>query len=250
MQKENVNQFVFRKREQGARIHLPVSLVIDKSASTERIRDTITTCTQNLIEKFREDIVLRGIVEVQIVYFSGQYQPAEFHPLNEITPESLVMPKSFGTTNTGAALLYALRRLDEKKAEWQNAGEEYFQPYLFLLTDGYPTAGEGAPPDVKEDVRINYENAAKRIRKAESEDEKKLVFIAAGIHDEEGGYEADMEKLRELSAHHERIISVKHGENWNSIEKFFDLMYEMTGGMSDDTPPEVIIASCFGSYPR
>ena len=230
------------RAEDTPKEHLAVSIVVDKSESTADIHDLLNTCTRDLVTKLKKDLLFKGIVELQVVFFSGTYQEADFVPLEQISPSSLVVPKSEGYTHTGQALLYALEQLQKKKNYWKQKAEHYYQPMLFLLTDGFPDAGEGAPDDVVKDVREAYEMAGDQIKKLESSkpnESPKLLFVAAGI-ERKNGISANMDKLRELSSHPERILSVTHGNGLNGIEKFFDLIYQMTYtmGMQHNTPSE------------
>ena len=217
---------VVQPREAGPRIHLPVSIVIDKSESTGDIRDLLNRGAQSLIQSMKKELTFRGIVDLLVIHFSSENEVImDFQPLEQISEHALDIHSSRGHTDTGKALLTALDALDRKKMEWKRSGEKYFQPLLFLLTDGYPDAGSGAPEEV---VRTR-------------ERAEKIVFIAAGIQ-LKYGCQANMDMLRELSGYPERILQISDfDENANSIQQFYHLIHESTKAMYTGTPVEDVI---------
>ena len=231
--------FVVPSRGNGPRSHLPVAIVIDKSTSTNDIKDLLNNCIVNLVTRMQKETIFRNTVDLLVVHYSSEHEViADFETLDDVNPHSLVIERSHGFTHTGGALLYVLQRLDEKKFEWKNSAEKYYQPLLFLLTDGYPDAGKGAPPNVKKVVDESYAAAANEIKNREKE--QKLVFIAAGI-EQQNGECADMARLSELSIYPERIIHVKEAGHLNEIEKFFHLIYESTNATFSNTPVDDVI---------
>ncbi len=231
--------FVVPSRGNGPRLHLPIAIVIDKSTSTKDIKDLLNNCIVNLVNNMKKETTFRNTVDLLVIHYSSEYEViADFEILDNVNPYSLVIKNSHGFTHTGGALLYVLQRLDEKKFEWKNLAEKYYQPLMFLLTDGYPDAGKGAPTNVKKYVADSYVTAANEIKNREKEE--KLVFIAAGI-EQQNGECADMAKLSELSIHPERIIHVKEAGHLNEIEQFFNLIYESTNATFSNTPVDDVI---------
>ncbi|MBQ9521069.1 MAG: VWA domain-containing protein [Oscillospiraceae bacterium] len=233
---------VFRvaTKDKRPKSHLPVAILIDKSLSTGNIRGIMETCARELLQRLKAELTFKGIVEVLIVFFSDTYQEADFTPLDNIDPAKFVVPESEGTTNTGKALLYALGQFKERKIVWQQAGEDYFQPLMFLLTDGKPTAGELQNPKYAEahakaekEVKEAYAEAAREIRAWE--DGRKLIFIAAGVQRRDGE-SADMDSLHELSEHDDHIFSVTDGEGLDGVQRFFNEIYTMTQLVYKRTP--------------
>lgn len=231
--------FIVPKRKNGPKAHLPVALLIDKSASAEDIRPILNTCVEKLIKTLRQDTALRGIVELYVAFFSNTYEVvADFEPIETIRLEQLYLSDCHGFTETGRALLEVLQRLDEKKIEWKRKSEKYYQPLVFLLTDGYPDAGKGAPIEMVKRVRQDYQMAAQQIRAREKAE--KIVFLAAGI-EQVNGVSADMAKLRELTIYPERIVKVCESNEICKIERFFNLIYESTNATFNNTPVGEII---------
>lgn len=233
--------FYIPPREAGPKTHLPVCIVIDKSESTEDIRDLLNQGAQSLIRSMKEELTFRGIVELLVVQFSSETEiTVDFKPLEQIGEHDLDIGRSEGFTATGRALLTALDRLDQRKMEWKRQGEEYFQPLLFLLTDGYPDAGIGAPDEVVQDIKETYEIAAREIR--DREDGKKLVFIAAGLQ-QQNGYQANMEELRRLSAFPDRVLQISDFEgNSQKIKEFYQLIHRATDALLTDTPIQDVLS--------
>lgn len=232
--------FVVPKRKNGPKAHLPVAILIDKSGSAEDIRTLLNKCTEKLIRTMQQEVAFHGIVELYVAFYSSNYVVAcDFEPLEKITPEQISISKCEGYTETGRALLEVLQRLDEKKIQWKRNAERYFQPLLFLLTDGYPDAGKGAPLEVKKRIDRDYHMAAQQIKLRESAE--KIVFIAAGV-EQANGICADMTKLRELTIHPERIIQVNNTKSLGEVERFFNLIYESTNATFNNTPLDVIIS--------
>lgn len=226
-------------RARGAVKHLPVAIIVDHSSSTEDIRELLNSCSKNLIQSMKKEVTFHGVVQLLVILYNHNYQTiVDFQPLESVADNALYIEKSTGATNTGKALLHALERLDEKKVQWKRAGEEYYQPLMFLLTDGYPDPGKGASDELREQVEQAYQAAANRIRSKESSD--KIVFAAAGI-EQKNGYHANMARLRELSSFSDRIITVTDADTGvNQIEQFYNLIKVATSATLANTPLDSI----------
>lgn len=152
-------------------------LLLDTSGSMwgDRIREL-----NNALAVFKDDLVQDSLavkrVELTVVTFGGQ-------PLMR---QHFVHPDAFDTTpletdgNTpfGAAVNYGLDLLEERKAEYRNAGIAYYRPWLFVISDGAPTD--------------EWQAAAARSKQAEAD--KKVAFFSVGVTG------ADMEILKQFSA--------------------------------------------------
>jgi len=84
-----------------------------------------------------------------------------------------------GSTDLGGGVNTALDRLEARKSEYKQAGIDYFQPWLVLMTDGQPTTQ-------------NHVVASRRA--LDMEDQAKLVIMPIGI-----GSFADMHVLSTFS---------------------------------------------------
>jgi uncharacterized protein YegL len=108
------------------------------------------------------------------------------------------------------------------------------KPLVFLLTDGYPDAGIGAPGEYVEAVRKNYEEAAALIKEQEADDS--LYFCAVGIQ-RSNGVGANMETLRRLSDKPDRIFKLDEESILNEgVDRFCQMIYDTAKAMSNNTP--------------
>jgi uncharacterized protein YegL len=155
-------------------------LVLDVSSSMagdsiQQLQEGLVTYKDQLVA----DDLARKRVEVGVVTFGGTVQVASpFTTAEFFTPPTLV---ATGDTPMGTAVLTALDLVKARKEEYKAAAAQYFQPWVFLITDGAPT-----------DVNTpQWTEAVRRVH--EDEDRKVLSFFAVGV---EG---ADMGRLRELS---------------------------------------------------
>ena len=233
--------FQINPRASGPKTHLPVCIVIDRSESTSDIRDLLNQGAQSLIRSMKRELTLRGIVELLVIQFSKETEvTVSFKPLEQVREHDLDIGKSEGFTATGQALLTALDLLDQKKMEWkQSKAEKYFQPLLFLLTDGYPDAGIGAPPEVEREIAETYAQAAQEIR--ERERAKKLVFVAAGIQ-QQNGARANLEELRRLTCFPDHVLRASDfSDGSQNISQFYQLIHESTKAMYTGTPIDDVI---------
>lgn len=231
-------------RSAGPKVHLPVAIVIDRSESTGDIQSLLNQCAQKLIRNMKGHLLLNNVVDLLVVFYNHEYETAvDFLPLSQVGEHDLDIHDCWGTTATGTALLYALQRLDEKKAEWHMDGEEYRQPMLFLLTDGYPSPGYTARKEYHQLFEDQYARAADQIRSRELEN--KLVFMAAGIQQSNGEC-ADMEKLKQLTNYPDHILRVSDvvGE-FDHVERFYDLIYLSTNAMFENTPIDSVVGGFF-----
>ena len=234
--------FKVLRRNDGPRIHIPVALIIDRSESTNDIRADLNKCIYELLEKMKHEETFRKAVDLLVVFFDSDYECIlDFVPLDDVRPEDVSIVKSSGFTSTGRALLYVLERLDEKKIEWKKSAEKYYQPLVFLLTDGYPDAGYGAPRGVVEKINEDYKMAASEIR--QREDDNKITFISAGI-EREDGVSADIKRLEELTHYKDRVFRLCKDTPTSGIERiddFFKLIYESTSATFTHTPIDDVI---------
>lgn len=118
------------------------------------------------LASFREELVSDSLamqrVDVGIVTFG----PAQVHtPFT--TAGAFIAPTlhANGDTPIGEAIRLGLNMLEQRKAEYRNAGIVHYRPWVFMITDGAPTD--------------EWMTAAAAIR--ESEASKKLAFFAVGV---------------------------------------------------------------------
>lgn len=209
-----------RKLGYFARRRIPVGILCDISSSMEDVRDIINSAMEKLILDLQKSENFKKSVDLLVVFFNGEVElKVNFEPLENVNVSSLKIERMYGYTNTGKALLEVERLLQEKKNEYKSNMIEYYQPKLFLLTDGYATAWQGAPDIEFVKIQETYKLAADVIHRLESE--RKLSFAAAGIQRKKGP-SANMTKLRELS---KNVVCVSEDiTEMNQIKCFFDLI--------------------------
>jgi uncharacterized protein YegL len=154
----------------------PCILLLDTSGSMSG--DPIRQLNEG-IQAFRDELLQDELaarrVEVAVVTFGPVQTAADF-----ATPDMFFPPvlDSGGDTPMGAAVMHALRMVEDQKQVYRANGIAYFRPWIFLITDGGPTD--------------SYKAAASAA--CEGETAKKFNFFAVGVRG------ADFEKLKEFSA--------------------------------------------------
>lgn len=225
--------------------HRPIAILIDRSKSTMNIRKDLNRIAEQALQKMKSFTEYRSITEILAIQFDTEPEvTAEFTKLEQTPIHALTIARSDHCTDTGKALLLALELLDQKKEACKEAGETYHQPICFLLTDGSPDPGSGAPEHEIRAYERRYAEAAAEIKKREAEE--KLTFVAAGIYVSEH-QRANMDKLRELSNHPDRIVEL-NGKNGDlsAIEKFFEVIIQATNARPDATPIDALVDNSLG----
>jgi uncharacterized protein YegL len=101
--------------------------------------DELNKGVKNFIESIKKDDIARYSAEISIVTFSGKPQIAlDFHSIERINTPILQIDDK-GGTSIGSAVELALKLLEKRKIEYGDAGVDYYQPWLVLMTDGQPT---------------------------------------------------------------------------------------------------------------
>lgn len=227
--------------------HRPVCLLMDRSDSVAsdngRLMEGINRCSIDAVRRLKEQVLYRDMTELLIIHFATEPEiKAEFVKLEELKEEHILIAQTKGCTNTGKALLKALDLLEQKKAECKKKGEEYVQPLLFLITDGYPDPGKLTRADQKEaharavaEYQESYARAAARIKEMEQAD--KLVFVAGGITVDQD-LRADMDKLRELTSKPDQVVELDCSGDLSSLADFFEIILQATESRLDRSPIE------------
>lgn len=116
-----------------------------------------------LVAEIHKDPLSRRRVELSFLPYGTQIaEPTPF-----TTVDNLVLPElqPMGITNTGAALERALDSIEERKQVYKNNGINYYQPMLFIISDGLSMD--------------SLEEASRRIKDLSAK--KKLSFFAIGV---------------------------------------------------------------------
>lgn len=161
----------------NAAARLPVCLCLDTSWSMagDPIRD-LNLGVRTFLDEVTDDPRARASAEIAVVTFGGSVRRvADFAPVDVQEVPELV---AAGATPMGEGVGQALDLLERQKQSYSQAGMEYFQPWLVLMTDGLPT-----------DSTEHVEQLASQLVT-----QRKLVVIPVGI-----GREADQATLRRFS---------------------------------------------------
>lgn len=118
---------------------IPVCLCLDVSGSM--IGEPINELNKGVnmfYDSIRDDEVASFPLEISIVTFgkSGAECVADFASL-AISPNPPILTAN-GFTPMGEAVNMALDNLKNRKQEYKDAGVDYYQPWLVLMTDGCP----------------------------------------------------------------------------------------------------------------
>ena len=197
---------------------VPVILCLDTSASMSG--DPISELAKGVelfYEAIFDDEIARYSAEIAIVTFGygGVQQPFDFGPVER---EPRLEIQAGGHTPMGEAVCKALDILKARKQKYQDAGVDYFQPWLVLMTDGMPN-----------DENIDYIYGAIR-RISDLVRQKKLSVFPIGI-----GFEADMDTLGRFSPERSplRLRELK-------FKEFFEWLSASVQRVSASTPGQEI----------
>jgi uncharacterized protein YegL len=117
---------------------IPVVLALDTSSSMsgEPIAE-LQRGVETFFEAIKSDEVARTSAEIAIVTFDSSVRT--LLDFRSIDTQEVPTLYANGTTSMGEGVLEALRLLEERKTSYQAAGVDYYQPWLVLMSDGYPT---------------------------------------------------------------------------------------------------------------
>lgn len=197
---------------------VPVCLCLDTSLSMEGTPiDELNKGVGLFYEAIKEDETALYSAEISIVTFGGDEARciADFTSL-ELQPYAPILDAS-GYTPMGEAVNMALDLLETRKNEYKERGVDYYQPWLILMTDGYPN---GDSQELSRSIN----------RTVELVNQRKLTVFPIGI-----GSEADMDTLAKFSPKRRplRLQGLKFRE-------FFSWLSKSVSKTSQSTPGEVV----------
>ena len=155
----------------------PVILLIDTSQSMSGKRiNQLNSGIAIFKQEVERDTTASLRVEVAIITFNDSVQTVQdFVTINQFYPPQLT---ANGLTAMGQGIELALDKVEQRKSIYKENGTQYYQPWVFLITDGEPTD--------------EWKESAQRVRQAVAEN--KLSFFAVGVQG------ADMNKLRQIAS--------------------------------------------------
>lgn len=192
---------------------VPVCLLLDNSWSMSGDPiDELNRGVRLFYEALLKDEVTKYSVEIAVVSFGGDVKvELDFEAIER---QKIPVLGTYGMTPMGEAVEKALSLLSKRKIEYQDAGVDYYQPWMVLMTDGSPTdIISHAVCSVREQVNKN-----------------KLLSLTIGI-----GNEADMNKLGEFSPKQKplKLQGLR-------FEKFFRWLSRSVAAVSQSMPGEKI----------
>lgn len=146
----------------------PCVLLLDVSNSMrgEPIK-ALNQGLQTFKQELNRDRLAKKRVEVAIVTYGSDIAVVQdFATADEFEPPTLVAK---GKAPMGEAIFHGLELLAARKAQYREHGITYYQPWLFLITNG---KSQGEPDSV-------VEEAVKQIKADEAE--RRLTFFVVGV---------------------------------------------------------------------
>ena len=192
---------------------IPVCLVLDISGSMEgEPIDKLNEGVTMFLKAILEDEVARYSAEISVISFGGV--ATKVLDFCNVTDQQIPIFKADGGTPMGSAVELALDLLESRKREYQEAGVDYYQPWMVLMTDGQPTE------EIDGAVR----------RTVESINTRKLTIFPIGIGDA-----ADMNVLQSFSPKRSplKLQGLKFSE-------FFEWLSQSVSIVSQSIPGEKI----------
>lgn len=155
----------------------PVILLIDTSQSMSGKRiNQLNSGIAIFKQEVERDTTASLRVEVAIITFNDSVQTVQdFVTIDQFYPPKLV---ANGLTAMGQGIGLAIDKVEQRKSIYKENGTQYYQPWVFLITDGAPTD--------------DWKESAQRVKQAVAEN--KLSFFAVGVQG------ADMNKLRQIAS--------------------------------------------------
>jgi uncharacterized protein YegL len=209
---------------------VPICLVLDCSPSMSgevsmgssvqqtnpRPIDELNEGINVLFNAIKEDEVAKYSAEIAIVAFSELVEEIlDFDSITRVNPPIVDLETQHGGTSIGKGVDLALTLLDRRKKEYQDAGVDYFQPWLVLMTDGQPTD-------------MTHINVSGHV--ADLVNQKRLTVFPIGI-----GEGADMDVLAMFSPKRPplRLKGLR-------FKEFFEWLSKSVSVTSQSTPGEKI----------
>lgn len=208
-------EFIIRQQElvENPTPRVPICLALDVSGSMSGAPIAELQEGVNMFfEAVRGDEIARFAAEIAIVTFGGVARKAlDFYSIERQEIPSLYAD---GGTPMGEGIELALDLLEARKTEYRNAGVDYYQPWLVVMTDGAPTD--------------SIDSASHRI--AELVGAKKLTVFPIAI-----GEQANISQLGQLSPNRPPLRL--KGLNFR---EFFLWLSRSVSRVSQSTPGEAV----------
>jgi uncharacterized protein YegL len=142
----------------------PVVLLLDTSGSMSGDRiDELNAGLAIFKQEVQRDTTASLRVEVAIITFDSSVNLIQdFVTIDNFYPPQLT---TTGMTAMGQGIELALNEVESRKAIYKSNGIQYYQPWVFLITDGGPSD--------------SWQSAAQRVKQATANG--KISFYAVGV---------------------------------------------------------------------
>ena len=206
---------------------VPVCLCLDTSGSMDTLDeeggisrlDGLKNGIQLFYDAVSEDEDAKDAAEISIVTFDDKACCIfDFSSIEHHVQQGIPYLQTGGMTTMGAGINLSLDLLDRRKEKYQNAGVDYYQPWLVLMTDG---SDNGNPSDLAK--AIDRTSALTK--------DRKLTIFAVGI-----GEGADMNVLARISPKRPpvHLKGLKFREFFERLSQSISRVSQSTPG--DDVP--------------
>jgi len=178
--------------------------------------DELNEGVQMFFNSIRNDEIAKMSAEISIVAFSSIVEKIlDFDYIENILTPTLELEMKIGGTSIGKAVKKSIEILEQRKKEYSDAGVDYYQPWLVILTDGAPTDDTHIEISKNISVLVN---------------EKKLTIFPIAIGDD-----ADLSTLKMFSP--KRAPLKLNGLNF---KEFFEWLSQSVSRVSASIPGENI----------
>ncbi|MEJ8679925.1 VWA domain-containing protein [Plesiomonas shigelloides] len=201
----------------------PCLLLLDTSGSMQgKPLTELGDAVGQFISEVQLDERAAYSVELSIVTFGGQVTEAQpFMPMVQF--DSRPAFNAMGETPLGGAIELAIRRLEERKNAYQQAGVSYYQPWVVVMSDGAPTDS------------MKWKEQAARLKVLA--EQKKAVVLCIGIGDD-----ADLNTLGQCA-----VMTPKKLQGLRFSE-FFSWLSESMARVSASTPGDRVTLSATNTW--
>lgn len=190
--------------------HLACAVLVDTSGSMSDYEQQLVDAIKAMKEAIEDDDIARGRVEICLITFDDDVK--EESPFGAISRMEIPRISCGGRTSTHAAIQFALRRVAERKAEYQRNHVTYNQPWIWLLTDG----GSNDTDNGSFEELLNAQR------------DSKCVFFGVAIGDEVNE--------DELGKMHKNGMILRVGKD--NLASAFDFISQSASGASVNKPGE------------
>jgi uncharacterized protein YegL len=176
------------------------------------------------LQEFYNDIIADDTtsqrLELSIITFNDHVKVLQEPALLE----NISMPtlKADGETAMADAINEAIDKVEARKSWYKETGQTYYRPYIILMTDGEPDAGQDMDALAE---RIKLDTAS-----------KKYIFLPVGV---EG---ADMNVLQKISGEGQDAVKLK-GVRFSQFFKWLSasmgIVTKAEGSQPNDLPTEI-----------